>query len=286
MKRIIKYETTRQDVQEDSVLKAAADEDESGLPAGRERRYSAPALEKGLDILELLSGAREALTLQQIGEGVGRTKGEIFRMVSVLEERGYIERTESEDRFLVTDRLFRLGLNRPVNRSLVDIALPFMNAFTDAQGYACHLAVASGPQMVVIARVESTNHIGFTVRIGYRQPLELTGSGNCLLAFMSARRRHRTFEDMRRENPWIDLDALEENLSVWRAEGRVIRPSSITEAVVDLSAPIFDPQEGGAVAALTCPYLKVLNNPREPAAVIADLAAAARRISEALSLDR
>lgn len=255
-------------------------------PGDRERRYSAPALEKGLDILELLSAAREALTLQQIGDGVGRTKGEIFRMVSVLEGRGYIERTESEDRFVVTDRLFRLGLNRPVNRSLVELALPFMNAFTDAQGYACHLAVASGPQMVVIARVESSNHIGFTVRIGYRQPLELTGSGNCLLAFMSARRRHRLFEDMRRENPWIDLDALEATLTGWRAEGRVMRPSSITEAVIDLSAPILDAREGGAVAALTCPYLRVLTNPREPDEVMAELATAARHISDALALDR
>lgn len=277
----------RQDAKRgEKAVSMAADEGEHDGATDRERRYSAPALEKGLDILELLSAAREPLTLQQIGEGVGRTKGEIFRMVSVLEGRGYIERTESEDRFIVTDRLFRLGLNRPVNRSLVEIALPFMNAFTDAQGYACHLAVASGPQMVVIARVESTSHIGFTVRIGYRQPLELTGSGNCLLAFMSARRRHRLYDEMRRENPWIDLDALDAALAGWRAEGRVMRPSSITEAVIDLSAPVMDAQEGGAVAALTCPYLRVMNNPRDAADVMADIADAARRISDALALDR
>ena len=53
------------------------------LPDDKERRYSAPALEKGLDILEFLSESREPQSLQQIGDGVGRTKGEIFRMVSV-----------------------------------------------------------------------------------------------------------------------------------------------------------------------------------------------------------
>jgi DNA-binding IclR family transcriptional regulator len=251
----------------------------------KERRYSAPALEKGLDILELLSAARDSLTLQQIGDGVGRTKGEIFRMVSVLEERGYIERTESEDRFVVTDRLFRLGLNRPVNRSLIETALPYMNAFVEASGYACHLAVPSGTQMVVIARVESTSHIGFTVRIGYRQPLAVTGSGNCLLAFMSARRRHRLFDEMRKEDAWLDLDTLSATLDGFRAAGHVIRPSGITEAVVDLSAPVIDAHEGGAIAALTCPYLRIKHNPRAPEAIVAELAAAASRISEALSLD-
>jgi DNA-binding IclR family transcriptional regulator len=251
----------------------------------KERRYSAPALEKGLDILEFLSERRDPQSLQQIGEGVGRTKGEIFRMVSVLAERGYIERTEGDDRFRVTDRLFRLGMNRPVNRSLVEIALPTMNAFAESTGYACHLAVQSGTQIAVIARVESTSHIGFTVRIGYRQPLVLTGSGHCLLAFMSARRRHRVYEDLRREDPWIDLDALTQTLDGVRAAGHVRRPSGISEAVVDLSHPILDSHEGGAVAALTCPYLRTRQNPKEPEELLAALGEAARRISDTLSLD-
>lgn len=250
-----------------------------------ERRYSAPALEKGLDILEFLSECREAQSLQQIGDGVGRTKGEIFRMVAVLAERGYIERTEGDDRFRVTDRLFRLGLNLPVNRSLVETALPFMNAFADSTGYACHLAVPSGTQIAVIARVESTSHIGFTVRIGYRQPLVLTGSGHCLLAFMSARRRHRAYEDLRREDAWLDLDALTESLDTIRAAGMVRRPSGISEAVTDLSVPILDSQEGGAIAALTCPYLRMKQNPQEPETILAALSEAARRISESLALD-
>lgn len=255
------------------------------VPDAPERRYSAPALEKGLDILEFLSECRDAQSLQQIGDGVGRTKGEIFRMVAVLAERGYIERTEGDDRFRVTDRLFRLGLNHPVNRSLVETALPFMNAFSDSTGYACHLAVPSGTQIAVIARVESTSHIGFTVRIGYRQPLVLTGSGHCLLAFMSARRRHRAYEDLRRDDAWIDLDALTESLDTIRAAGMVQRPSGISEAVIDLSVPILDSHEGGAIAALTCPYLRMKQNPQEPEAILAALSEAARRISDGLSLD-
>lgn len=264
----------------------AAPESQDGPDAGdKERRYSAPALEKGLDILEFLSECRDAQSLQQIGEGVGRTKGEIFRMVSVLAERGYIERTEGDDRFRVTDRMFRLGLNRPINRSLVEIALPIMNAYAETTGYACHLAVLSGTQIAVIARVESTSHIGFTVRIGYRQRLVLTGSGHCLMSFMSARRRHRLYEDLRQEDPWIDFDALSETLDGHRAAGYVRRPSAIAEAVLDLSCPILDSHEGGAVAALTCVYLRTRLNPKEPDEILAALGEAARRISETLSLD-
>ncbi len=263
-------------------------DDTADLPADltedgpRERRYSAPALEKGLDILEYLSLVRDGLSLQQVAEGVGRTKGEIFRMVSVLEERGYIERSDGDDRYVVTDKLFRLGLHRPIYRALVGTALPVMHAFAEETGYSVHLAVVSGAQMVVVARVESTSHIGFSVRIGYRQPLNLTGSGHCLLTFMSLRRRLQAFQALRTEDPWVDLDGLERKLEGFRAAGRVIRPSGIAEAVTDLSCPILDPQEGGAIAALTSPYIRMRTNPIEIDVLGDRLAEAAARISTGL----
>ena len=53
-------------------------------------RYAAPALDKGLDILELLSKSEQMLTLNQISKQLGRSVNEIFRMVVTLEQRGYL----------------------------------------------------------------------------------------------------------------------------------------------------------------------------------------------------
>ncbi len=245
-------------------------------------RYSAPALEKGLDILEHLSSTRAALNLGELAEALGRTRSEIFRMVAVLEARGYIER-EDQDRFVVADKLFRLGLNRPLHRSLTDAALPVMRAFAETTGYSCHLAVPSGTQMVVIARMESVSHIGFSVRIGYRQPLVRTGSGHCLLAFMSQHRRERTYAAIRLEEPDFDFADLEARLERFRQAGRIVRASGITDGVTDVSLPIFDPEDAGAVAALTCPHLRILHNPVEPDALADEVERAAVRISDALA---
>ena len=61
------------------------------------QKYSAPALEKGLDILELLSlCSGGGLSQSEIAEGLGRSKNEIFRMMVVLEERGYIKRSDGD----------------------------------------------------------------------------------------------------------------------------------------------------------------------------------------------
>jgi DNA-binding IclR family transcriptional regulator len=63
--------------------------------------YSAPALEKGLDILEILARTVMPMTMSEISEKTGRSRGEIFRMLSVLEGRRYITRNGAGDGYLL-----------------------------------------------------------------------------------------------------------------------------------------------------------------------------------------
>lgn len=249
--------------------------------AAGERRYTAPALEKGLDILERLSDERDGLSLGELADGIGRTKGEIFRMVAVLEARGYLARGD-DDRLTATDKLFRIGLNRPAYRSLMDVALPLMHGFAEETGYSCHLAVPSETQMVVIARVESVSHIGFSVRIGYRQPLIRTGSGHCLLAFMGERRRRATVVRIAAEDPAFEADAFAATLEGYRRAGRVMRPSGTAEGVIDLSAPVRDGPD--AVAALTCPFIRMKVRPIEAKDLLDRLVGVAEAVSAGLAV--
>ncbi|MBB3948778.1 IclR family transcriptional regulator [Aureimonas jatrophae] len=239
-------------------------------------RYHAPALEKGLDILEHLGSVTDAPTLGDLGEALGRTRGEIFRMVAVLERRGYIERV-APDRFALSDRLFSLAMQQPRQRALAEAALPEMRRFAEETGHSCHLAVASGSQMVVVAHVPSPAHVGFAVRIGHRQPIALTGSGLCLLAFMSPARRERTLQDSPErdgQRAW-----LAETLGSIRAAGHVLRPSRLAEGITDISAPVIDPATGEVLAALSCPFIRLLDAAEQPADLADRLRDAAGRIA-------
>ena len=46
-----------------------------------ELRYRAPALEKGLDVLEFLASQSHPMTLSAIVKQLGRSHGELFRMI-------------------------------------------------------------------------------------------------------------------------------------------------------------------------------------------------------------
>ena len=84
--------------------------------AGASAKYRAPALEKGLDILRLLAGEREPMTLSTICQRLDRSQGEIFRMVQVLQTRGFIDQDPRSDGYFLTDLLFSMAMRHPASR--------------------------------------------------------------------------------------------------------------------------------------------------------------------------
>jgi len=62
---------------------------------GAAQLYAVPALEKALDVLELLSQAQQALGLNQIAEALNRSHPALFRITVCLHNRGYLLRDAS-----------------------------------------------------------------------------------------------------------------------------------------------------------------------------------------------
>jgi DNA-binding IclR family transcriptional regulator len=245
------------------------------------QKYRAPALEKGLDIIELLAAAREPMSLNRIKAALGRTASELFRMVQVLEYRGYVEAAESGSGFLLTNRLFALGvMARTQTKDLLDVALPVMRRLAGTVRQSCHLAIASGDEMLVIARVESPDDIGVAVKSGFRRPLVSSTSGRVLYAFQPEEvraewkaRLHASLD----EAGWARLD---EYAARDRMLGYEQSESAWIKGVTDLSAPVA--RLGLVVAALTIPYLEPYGGPSVEEA-IEHLTASAREISNDLA---
>lgn len=245
-----------------------------------DRRYKAPALEKGLDILELLAAEKDPLTLTGIVNRLGRSHGELFRMVQVLEYRGYLEQDPVSDGYRLTDRLFSLGIQQPRTRNLIELALPIMRQVSLECGQACHLALHSLGEMVVVARMESSEQLGFSVRVGYRKPLMQAASGLVLYAFQPDDIRARWEALLSPKPKAADLAAFRAAAKEVRANKLGMTPSKFVAGVFDISAPVL--RGGVAAAALTMPYLETLQ-PRvskEHAAQV--ISAAAERIAEQL----
>jgi len=226
---------------------------DNGEKAAKTRQYRAPALDRGLDILELLARTAAPLSLTEVANGVGYSRSEIFRMLQVLEERNYIRREENETGYTLTNRLFMLGMERPQNKSLVEAALPIMHRLADETAHPCHLVVASREQIVVIARIDAPSDLGFVVRVGHRRPLAHSTSGLVLFAFQTAEVRARWLATLETDDASFRKKSFVERADRVRAQGYANLPSEAVSGVVDLSAPVL--KHDAAVGAVTIPFV-------------------------------
>jgi DNA-binding IclR family transcriptional regulator len=218
----------------------------------KKQRYRAPALQKGLEILELLASRTGAMTLSEISEGLGRSKSEIFRMLQVLEELRYLARPAGTEGYLLTNRLFMLGMEHPPVKGLMEVAMPVMHRLAAQILQPCHLAIPSEELIVVIARVESPGDVGFVVRVGHRRPIAHSTSGLVLLAFQPEEMRAAWLETLERKQVRYERKRLAGSLRSIATRGYACIPSEVVSGVTDLSAPIL--VRGAAIAALTVPY--------------------------------
>ena len=219
--------------------------------------YTAPALEKGLEIIEYLSAISEPQSMVPIANALGRSKHEIYRMLHVLENRGYIQRS-SDERFSVTNKLFELGMRNPPISNLHDVALPLMHDLAAALGQSCQLVVRSGDQIVVVARVESPMDVGLSLRIGYRRHVMQSTSGRILYAFQPRPEKQRLLPQLLEHvHEEVDVDDFLHDAETAQQEGCIAHDSDFVDGVVDIGAPIFDATHLGAIASLTVPFMRM-----------------------------
>ena len=217
-------------------------------------RYRAPALDKGLDILEILASQSEGITRAELVRAMDRSPSEIYRMLERLVARGYVSRIGG-DRYALSMKLFLLAHRHPPLRRLVAEAQPLMDAYARETGQSCHLVVPGRRCAVVVAHAVPEATWEFRVRIGAELDLFATSSGLTLLAFQAEARREDTLAQWGLEGAGPRLAAIAPHLAEVRATGFRIGPSRQLAGVVDLSAPILGP-DGDAVAVLTSAWIQ------------------------------
>lgn len=245
-----------------------------------ESRYRAPALEKGLEILDLLSEQPEPLSAAEISARLNRSKSELFRMLQVLEEMDYIARSPTGDGFILTNRLFALGMRQPPTKSLLEHALPVMRELAERSGQSCHLAVQSAEQIVVIARIEAVEQVVFSVRVGYRQSLASTTSGILLFGFQSNETQQKWLDMLKRSEDKENLEKLIQMGAKFRRQGYGKARSEYVKGITDLSAPVI--RDDHAIAALTVPHCERWPKSHSTDEVLSYVREAAEKISSFL----
>jgi DNA-binding IclR family transcriptional regulator len=242
------------------------------------RQYAVPALERGLDILELLAQHEGGLSLSAIARALHLSASAAFRSVLVLEHRGYIVRDAVSDSYVLSLKLFELAHLRPPFRRLLDVALPAMRLLAAQTGQSCHLSVQDNADLLVIADVEGPGPLNLTFRPGSRWPMRETVSGRLLLAHQAPEIRTAWLAGLSGDGESNAPFSAELDRIV--AQGFERAESETFGGIVDLGMPILG--RHGAIAALTISMVRGLRATEEESRIHAALAAVATDITQKL----
>jgi DNA-binding IclR family transcriptional regulator len=245
------------------------------------RYYPTPALEKGLDILELFAGSPEGMTISEVARRLNRTMSEIFRMLLCLEHRGYLAQSANKDRYNLTLRLFRLAQEHPPTKRMVTEALPIMHWLAHELRQSCHFGVLDGGHVVILAQVDSPESTGFYVKVGSKVDMMHAATGHVILAHQTEDACERAIQEWVLETKKKKPADLDSHLAKIRVRGYERRASYEVAGIVNISFPVLNAQ-GNAVAGLTVPYVKRIEDTVSIPQVIAALRSASQQISEAM----
>lgn len=228
-------------------------------------KYRAPALEKGLDIIELLASQGEAMSQGELAKALARSQGEIYRMLSTLIRRGYVIRSPSGDRYSLSLKMFSISQRYPPIGRVIESALPRMRAITKKAWQSCHMGMESNGDIVIVASAESPGNWGLALKTGSVIGLWNTGTGRVLCAYRSREEVDELIVRHQRSigEPLLDRASFDASLARIRAIGYEKMPSMTAVGVTNVAFPVFAPS-GKVAAVLSCPYLERVDDLKVP----------------------
>lgn len=227
------------------------------------QKYNAPALDKGLDILEILSNSDEGLALADIAKMVGKSPNQIYRMLDTLLRRGYI--TRKGDLYVISLKILMLANKIPFINRLKFIAEPLMREATNTIEQPCFLTTISNGKLVVIASCVSSMTWNLTIPVGTELGYYNTGTGRTILAHKPEAERDNILKSHSLLDGEVEIGRDEFNLILDGIKRRKYchMNSETISGAVNLAFPIFCGNDD-IIACITTPYLKRIDAHEAP----------------------
>lgn len=228
-------------------------DDTAATPDGGGDRYTVPALERGLRILGEFGHDRRTLSAPELARRFGLPRSTIFRLLTTLEQMGFLERAEGGRDYRLGLAVLRLGFDYLASLELTELGTPVLNRLSEDTGHICHLVVRDGRSIVYVAKTAIYSPFRSTVSVGTRLPAHATVLGHALLADMSLPELRALYPEDKlerfTEQTPADVRALFDAVQAGRERGHLLSEGFYEPNISTVAVPVRD-RAGHVVAAL------------------------------------
>jgi DNA-binding IclR family transcriptional regulator len=243
------------------------------------------ALERALDLLDSFSIAEPELSFTELCERLELPKSTLFRLITILEERGYVERSSDSDRYRIGIRAFEVGSIYIQSTRIDAEAQPVLKALAQTCNQTANLAVLDNGEIVHIGVVAPSRAIRFYATIGQRDPAHCTGLGKALLSGSTDDELETLVKQRgliyRTEQTVSTLDELRSQLAEIRERGYAIDDEESVPGLTCIAAPIRDANDRVVASVSVSGPTSEFEEPQR-ATYIEEVVNAARSISNRL----
>ena len=238
------------------------------------------SVDRALSVLEIL-GARGEAGVTEIAAELGVHKSTAFRLVAVLEARGFVEQLADRGKYRLGFGIVRLAGATAAQMDLAQEGRRTCEELAADLGETVNIAVLDGESVVNIAEIRGTSAISSHNWVGQRTPVHATSSGKVLLAHAPEPVRASLLQpplERYTDATVTDADQLERELADVVRRGWATTLQEYEVGLSALAAPVRD-ADGRVVAAVS------ISGPsfRLPARALDDLAPVLVAATDALS---
>jgi IclR family acetate operon transcriptional repressor len=207
------------------------------------------SVDRAAQLLAALLESESPLSLRELADAADLPKSTASRLLSALERHGLVHQAGQRGELEPGPAILRFAHRGGVERNLLELAQPSLEALSDASGETINLAVPTPYGVEHLAQVDARHFLGAGHWVGRRVEFHCTANGKVFLAFGTA---ELPAGALRRRTPDTITDRAE-LARVLEGVRRVGLATAVDELEVGLAAvatPVFGPA-GHVIAALS-----------------------------------
>ncbi len=207
-------------------------------------KYSAPAVERVLEILEIMVQQNRSFTATEMAGILGVSVNSVFRIYIELERKNYVLKDPSDSSYELTPKLYYLGTALKERISIVNAAKTYMKRlFRNINDTVVLTILDEEYKTVVVDQLVSKQPVKFVSTVGLSYNSYVSAMGKVMLANMSEEDIDKYIEETEfkkiTENTITDKAAFREELEIAKRKGVAFDREESVPGVVCTAAPVF-----------------------------------------------
>lgn len=209
--------------------------------------YHIEALARGLEVLSLFSREHPTLAMSEVVELSGLSKATAYRVLSTLENTGFLRRDAKTKRYQPSLKVLTLGFTAINNLDVRQIARPHLEQLSQELDLTTSLAVLDDMWVIYVDRVRNRAIVGVLLGLGDRIPANCSSMGKVMLAHLSSeeldsRLNNADFKPCTSISI-ISSETFREELMKVKEQGYALNNSELFGGLRAVAAPIFNSEQ-------------------------------------------